>query len=435
MVKKLPIMLIFILSFAVILRLWNLNYNSAHLDEASYLMVGRFGLFEQNWEEFDPATWVGGAFWFYPTISALGGMFGEIVGSRAINTLIGTSFVFIVYSLVKRLQLFKDEEVNKLTALFATFIVGISSVSINLSRFATYDILSFTLFALGLVILLLAVNKNLKSFYFISSIIFLLSFLAKYFVIIFFPFVILLAFLKLNKEKNGAKLEILNFVMPLAVGLIGYIIFNFSDLAQFYKEQVPEQTSYVEIVTHFWQRLQIYYILASIGFIVLLFWRESLIKYIILFFFPLSILFIHLFTQRLTALDKHIFLGMIPLTIIISASLAKIVQKIPSLGITTTIATIGILGTVSYFEVRDFEESWPNASEVTTYLDTKVTSHEKVLVQEGITRLVLMDKLEHDNVVTIYSFEYNGLTGNEAYTEAIKDGYFDLIQSIDNIDQ
>src|SRR3990167_7889340 len=92
--------LILLISLAI--RVYNLNYNSPFLDEAQYIVLGKKVL-ACHWQESNPFSWVGGMPLFYPTLSAIFGVFG-IIGSRFFNVLLGVLSVYLIYEFTKSLR-------------------------------------------------------------------------------------------------------------------------------------------------------------------------------------------------------------------------------------------------------------------------------------------------------------------------------------------
>lgn len=182
------IFLSFIIVFAFVIRIYNLNFNSPFLDEALYIIRGLNTLNGNIGETLEDTSWVGGNPFFYPLLSGIFYSLGGIVGTRFLNVVLGTICVFLIYAFTKQLLLFKDKRTNEIAGLAAAGIMATTTVAITSSRLAIYDALSFTLFLFALVTLHKAIYSGEGKFYVQASITLFLSFLAKYIVAIFFRF-------------------------------------------------------------------------------------------------------------------------------------------------------------------------------------------------------------------------------------------------------
>ncbi|MCL5432698.1 MAG: hypothetical protein M1524_01095 [Patescibacteria group bacterium] len=52
--------LLLILTFAFVVRIININYNTAFNDEAIYVVIGRMGLFTNDWWSYGAKLWMAG---------------------------------------------------------------------------------------------------------------------------------------------------------------------------------------------------------------------------------------------------------------------------------------------------------------------------------------------------------------------------------------
>src|SRR5688500_6963109 len=77
-----------ILFGAFLLRAHNLNYNSPFIDEAMYIVVGKWGFLQKDWLTFDAASWMLGHPYAYTPLTSLAYLSGGIVGSRFLNVIL-----------------------------------------------------------------------------------------------------------------------------------------------------------------------------------------------------------------------------------------------------------------------------------------------------------------------------------------------------------
>ena len=71
-----------ILFFALLIRVIGINYNSAFNDEAIYVVVGRLGIFANDWWSYGAKLWMAGLPYIYPPLTALAYEVGGLAGSR-----------------------------------------------------------------------------------------------------------------------------------------------------------------------------------------------------------------------------------------------------------------------------------------------------------------------------------------------------------------
>lgn len=423
--------LLAVVALALFLRVYNLNYNSPTLDESSYILIGKLGVFSANWFEYNPATWMGGAFFLYPSFSALASLFGGIVGARALSALVGTAAVPLIYLLVRNLRVFAEGHLNKLAGIISAFLFTISALPLILSRLATYDILSFTFFILGLVFLeeiFLSRRLQLAPF---AAASFLLAFLTKYFAAAYFLLVVPAYFLIVWKNFNQKDrlIYLVYFLAPLLVGLELYFILNFENLVVFWQEQVAAKDKTSLILSIFLSNVSITFVLASAALIYLFIEsRKKIILPLTIFFSPAIILLFHLSSGRAMALEKHAIFAVAAFLAIIGIASARILRDSLIIGICLTVALFILLGIDSYRRVLNFQASWPNSTQAMQFLKSRVTPSDRILAQEGSATVLLYDKIIPGQVNTLFSFDYKDLSGEEAYLEALRDRYFDYIQ-------
>src|SRR6266852_5974158 len=93
------IVLLLILSVAFAVRFYNLNYNSPFSDEATYIVIGRLGIFQGDWWTYNASAWLAGFPYIYPPMTAIASMTAGILGSRFLNVLLGVLTVEAVFLL------------------------------------------------------------------------------------------------------------------------------------------------------------------------------------------------------------------------------------------------------------------------------------------------------------------------------------------------
>lgn len=424
------VVLVIILSWAFLLRIFNLNYNSPFVDEAQYVVLGQKVL-AGVWEDAYPFSWVGGMPFFFPPMVALFYMFGGIMGARLLNVLLGTASVYLVYEWTKRMQFQKNyvHKIGLIAALFFSFL----SVPLFLSRNATYDILSFTLFLAGLVIFQDGLNlKNprrdqLENRFFISALAFFASFLAKYFSITYFPFLVATGFLSLYRSGRTHKIKFIKFfALPLVIFTLMYIGWQFWALSDFWQTQVDRISgSSLMIISEFAKYTWVVFGLTLIGFIFI---RTHLrLSHVFAFLGGLYVLIIHLLTGSQPSLHQQIFLSLAFWMPFAALALHTIVKwdmrygRLIALGVILTFAIINVP------QLTSFETEWPNTRRVMGYLNSVTAPDDLVLSSEDDITVLALPHVDYHQIFGPFYIEYQGISGGEAYRQAVNESYFDTI--------
>jgi len=420
---------VILIAFAI--RVYNLNYNSPFLDEAIYVTIGK-ALFNGTFNDHTPFNWVGGMPLLYPTISALAYMAGGLVGSRFINVLLGTLSVYLMYKFTQKLYFWKEKHLNKATGIFAALFLSISEIPISLSRLATYDMLSVTLFLGGLVFLLDALLKRHSNSYFWAAICLLLAFLTKYTVLMFFPFILFLAFLYIKVYNKKQISEVLFFIFMIILGLGIYIGKYFIDLTQFISGQVVNRSSLgsIGIIIQFLQSTYLPYLLGILGLIALIYLRRS---YAPIFIFLLSFIpmIVHAITYNSATLEQSTIFSLLFIFPFAAYLSTFITQKYKILGILVfMVAGLLFMEYInSTLRKEGLEYRWPNSTEAMQYLQKQVLGDERILAESADVAVLALDgKVPSKNIDGPYYFVYDKKTGIQAYRKAVMDGYFNIVE-------
>lgn len=424
--------LVIVLLTAFVVRVFQLGYNSPFLDEAQYIVLGRKVL-AGHWQEASPFSWVGGMPLFYPTISAIFSFFG-FLGSRLFNVILGTISVYLVYVFSKSISLSDDKKKNDIIGLISASFLGVLAIPIFLSRLAIYDMLSFSLFLLGLVLLVAALKirspeeMQIETRFFLSATAFFLSFLAKYITIIFFPFILIWALYYSNKLEKGTVLLYLNyFAAPLVIATGGYLLWNFTQLLHFIQDQASDpQNRSIEILLQFVRFTVLPAFLAIFGAIALFIRRK---------WFPTAVLLIaagitpivHVLLNNLAAAHQHVFLSLIFILPLAGYFLSGLLMNTRLIGVSALLVVFGFSFIYSQDQLTQLQSSWPNTDKVMNYLRSNTSNHEKLLSFEDDVTILALPNLEEKSITGVFNFKYKKLSDEEAYQQALKEGYFDLV--------
>ncbi len=433
--------LLLIILSATAVRLVNLNYNSPFNDEAIYVVLGRFGIFQGDWWTYNAAAWMAGQPYIYPSMTGVAYMLGGIVGSRLLNVIFGALTIEAIFSLT--LLLTPGSYKEKVTSGFiAAVIIAASSVGYYVSRLATYDLPSFYFFILSLVFLWKGMSPegNIGKWYFLAFVFIFLAFMSKVVIGLYIPFLVLYSgwrsyFISPGNFSFWKKY----FLVPLVgLGLI-YFVFNFSSMLTYITGQVDRGRSPIsQVLMIYWQNTQLVWVLwivGSLGMLVKKQWRLwlSLTSLALLVFIP------HLLMRRWPTLDKHTFLTILFLAPIIGIGFKNLIMQrgyiYQFILLMIVVSVLIVYSSLSYVDGQRFNYLWSNSDKVLKELSSITSPGDKVLAEVGASAILANYDQNYPTYTTTFDwFSYRGMEGDKAYEAAIKDGYFDLIE-LDGGDQ
>jgi 4-amino-4-deoxy-L-arabinose transferase-like glycosyltransferase len=422
-----------LLSFAI--RLIHLNYNSAFNDEAIYIVIGRMGLFSNDWYSYGASLWMAGLPYIYPTLTALIYEAGGLLASRFLNVIIGVFTVEEIYRFTRLLNLF-DAEKNQKAALIAAFFASFSGIGIFVSRLATYDILSFFLLIFGINCFLKARHFDNGKYYFLSSISILFAFFTKIVIVFFFPPLLLIsAFIIKESSPKQKRLALIYLFVPFFLGLFLYTIFQSTNLLTYFTTHkdlglaetglsiltlIKDSTYYLLVV-----------VLLSIPALIDSGKKKSLL---ILLLLAATIPFFHLILNRYQTLNKHLYLTILFLSVIAGYGFSILIthksQIVRHLSELVLVLTAVLFIFDSIYTVSQLQSAWTNTTDLQKFLSKTVRPKEKVLTENGGATILALYPITFPpkNVTTFDWINYSNLSGDEGYLQAIADVYFDYIE-------
>jgi hypothetical protein len=429
---------LFFLLFAISILLsksYNLDYNSPFNDEAVYVVVGKMGLFNGDWESLTPFNWVGGVPFVYPLIS--GGLYalGGIELARLFNVVLFMLSLYFVYQIAYHLAE-SDQRLARNGALIAVLGLGFSQSGYYVSRLATYDMPSFFLIIVAFYFMVAASKPFLfpGQYYFLSSMFALLSFFMKYSTGIFIPIIALLSFLLIDKKnKDKKKAWFIYQVLPIVIALSSFVWLRHQSLTIFYQEQMQGITSdLTTILRVIWTETRYSLILMIPGTIGLMIARKFKLLLTILTI-SAALIVIHLQSLRVATLDKHLFMSAAGFCLIGGLGIAELYQraKSPKIQPLFKIAIIFTLILFTHFSssaYSKYNQMWTNTHPVHQSVYTMVNGEAVVLTQLGASsQLALFSKTPVSKVHTFDWVYYDGVSQEKALVKGIDDGYFDVI--------
>ena len=431
--------LVAILFFAAVLisfflRVQNLNYNSAYSEEAVYAIVGKMGIFYRDWHTFNSFNWMGGLPYLYPVLSALAFENGGIYGSRLLNVFLSLLVLEELYRFTLYINLFSKRK-NSAAGLISVFIVGFSPFAVFVNTLATYDVAALLLLLFSINALLVADTYKGGKYYFASGLSLVLSMLTNYFLLTFLPFVLLLS---LKVFKNLSSEEQKNFMktyyyIPVFSIIGAFLIFNLVFIFQFARTQIAdEMESLTKTLAYLWSKDSMIVVLCSslVGFVYQ--FRKNIVLGFS-FLLSLFILLIHLILGNVSALGKHLFLVEVFIAPCAAYFIVYIFSlKKPSFKVISSIALTSIFIYYIFnhqYILNYLRNGWLNTDDTNWYIANRVNHGSRVLSESGApTVLYLFNVVEPSNIVTFEWFNYSKLQGSEAYSQAVADGYFNLIE-------
>lgn len=426
--------LISIMLVAIAVRVYNLNYNSPFADEAIYIVLGKLGLFHWDWWSYNAPAWMGGSLFAYPPLAALAYTTGGIVGARLLNVAFGLGTIMVV-SAISGLLVPKNAQAY--AKLIAAFIMTVSAVAIYTSRLATYDAPSFFFLFLSILLFLKAEQprQHPGQMYFFSAMSLLIAVFIKIISIIYLPLLIALTGIRayrLSKQKHRFYWKRYYLAPLLVMGLLLALILEPVVRIYLPNQRLREIATYKDIIL-----LTLTYSLSLIivWFISLLTVLKTklLTPFLILTAAALYPLLIHLTTNRLSTLDKHLFLThaflAIACAIGLASGLVQAKQKTRRIAQAIIIFSLLLLAINSIKTSQRFNLLWPNTSKALDYLSLEIQPGDRVLSQTGPPVLLSTFNRNHPtNTTTFDWFEYRRVDQISAYAAAVGDGYFDYIE-------
>lgn len=427
---------IIVLSF--ISRLYNLNYNTPFNDEAIYIVLGKLGLFNWDWWSYNAKAWMAGYPYVYPVMTAAAYVLGGgIWGSRFLNVLFNILTIPLIFSITRTL-VGRESDKGYIAGIIASVVIATASISLFVSRLATYDMPSFYFLALSFYFLFkvqMSPPEFVGKWYFLSSAALLFGFLCKIIVAVYIPFIIAISILQLIAlGKSYVPHWLRYFITPIVLLLSFFTLVNFTNLLSYTTTQTSrEKVSYVDLLLVVWTNSKYTLYLAAAGIFGMLF-KKRFLQTGVLLLGATGIILFHLITNRFYTFDKHLYITLLFLSPLIGIGLAELIYLVKS-KILRSIVVIQLFITMLLFIGVNYEDSlrfntmWVNADSSLRVLQRVVKPDDKVLAETGATAVLAASQNTYaTNIKTFDWLEYRDLKGADAYAAAVREGYFDVIE-------
>ncbi|GCE25562.1 hypothetical protein KDA_10460 [Dictyobacter alpinus] len=435
--------LLVILAFQMIISVTTLR-NTAFQDEALYLYAGQqiFNHWLGGPPVLDPyAIYFSGYPYFYPVIAGILDKLGGVELARWFSLLCMMGVTACVYSVTQKVF-------SRNAAIFAAALyVSLASV-LFMGRLATYDALCLLLLGIATI---LAYQTSLarKSWWLAVWIgpLLLMAVTAKYAALLL-ALPVLGILIVLSLEKQGWWRTLLRVaIVIVTIAILGVMAYKLMDkdvlkgLSLTTTNRVAiVQRSPLELLIHVLQLGGIAYALGIVG--LYLMFREKRSRWLALVLFGASLLVpaYHMYKQEYVSLDKHLAFSLFYVMPLVGYTLSKVsgyTQQRFSLGRNwlAGLAIVLLVFTIGTQQAQTIYAGWADTTNLSYQLHTQLRAGSGRYLSEDIevARYYaedVSDSWQWNGVNFLYYTDPHNkqFSGNDAFTRAIDDGYFDVVE-------
>lgn len=384
--RRLPFLflavLALLLAVSAYLRL-KFDYNAGHMDEYDYLFVGHRLLSGLGWPSY---SYIFGSDLNWYLLGLGDHLFGGLTGARMVSGIFGLLSLLGMYLFTYVLWR------SRLIAFIATSLLALQSIQLFISRFATYDIISFAYFSLALAPLVLACQKTDRSRYLylvLSVVLMSLAITSKYVVILYMP--LLAGLVLLHSPKLG-------FTFGFLVGavLMAYIALHWEPLLRLYEVQIKGvhgvgNGSFEYLI---WSEIKYLWMLLLAWLIAVIwramecgrgFWRDTRWQQlVILAVLALPMAAYHLNALNMISLFKHLVYSVYFLIPAAAWLIGMVLKESDYRYIKQVIASLALVGfsAVSYQQLVEMETAYADVSPVLEKVDGQLTRQSTILSED-----------------------------------------------------
>jgi hypothetical protein len=414
--------LLAILAVAWYLRARDPNYSSAFMDESIYIVYGRMFLAGQFEAPLDHPLHFSFGWYLWPALAAAADRIGGLAGVRELAAVLSVVTVAAVFGFARRLF-------SPLVGLATAAIFALLGPAVLASRIATRDAGAISFFALGLWLYIRAWQEDESPSWLAAALSLFAAFLCKYLVAIYFPFLVLLALLKRGRA---------GFLFALSLSLLcgGYGFWHGHDLiallsyARAYGSLKAPASEAWKI--YFTERLD-FWLLLLLSPAAWKSQRGASRRTILLMWAGAALLpLFQLYSRADYDYWKHVNYSFLFLAPVAMQGLLRLLRGMsgrffPLAGCGTVGALAIVLGWHGDAWKTDRAVFWPNVEPAVAYFEGRLSAESRVLIDDTVLRYYLHPTLRQWRIADQYYFRYQNTTGEEAYSSAVRDGYFDYI--------
>lgn len=427
--------LLIILLIAWTLRFRNPVYSTAFLDEASEILLGRSFLANPLSVPYEQTLYWHYGWFLWPSMAAIADRLGGLAAVRQLTALLGVFTVFGMYGFAARLF-------SRPVGLASAAVFALLGPAIVTSRMATYDAAALCFLVFGLWLYLKAWQEHSNIAWFSAALCFFASFLSKYIVALYFPFLVVIA---LRKGKE----PFLWFTLPLTAFCATYGFSFLRVLQNVFFLVSQENKGFHATPEQLWMiygpaRID-FWILILLSLLVLLplnglpdkaakINRRDLLCRAVLLWLGMCVLLGLQFKSSAADLRffKHSTYSMVFITPLAMEGLLRVLRRggggrfplFGAVGVALVAIPLGWSGNAFRPERMVF---WANLDPIVCFFDGRLSSQSRLLVNDFALPYYFDPPVKVADIVGPYFFAYGGLQGEKAYAAAVRDGFFDWV--------
>lgn len=415
-----------------LLRVINLDYNSPLVDEAQYIVLGQ-KVFAGRWEQEAPFSWVGGMPLFYPPLAAMFSMAGGVIGARFFSVVLGTLAIYLLFELVRHLDLISKSSRNAVGFL-AAGLLAILAIPVYLSRIATYDMLSYTLLLAGFVCLQKSLTFTRSSlwqrenYYFFSATLLFASFLAKYFTLVMLPYMIVWGVWQLRHQDKRFRSRFVKYFFVPLVTMVGiYVLVYFRALSAFLSNQVTEPVPVLPKIMDEFTRFTLPISLVSLAGLIWLTVVKRELTWLIFWGGVVLVPVVHLIFNSSASFHQQAFIILLLGLPLAAYFLYQVIQAYRIYGVVVVFLFFVWVGWDGRREVNTLGAAWTNTDRVMEHLKSLAKPTDTILTSEDDITVMKLPQVPYTQITGLFYFEYDGRSGAEAYQKALEDRFFNIV--------
>lgn len=420
--------LLALVGLAFALRWTGAEQQSAYMDEGTNVLTGRL-LIEQHTVYAEILNWAYGSY-LWPLLAGLADGVGGLRLVRGLTAVCGVVMVMATAGLAATLAPRALPASRRWAiALLAGSIMALAPTAIGVGRFGTYDAFAAATFMAAVTLLLPVDARRRRTRLLAAAALLFLSFLAKYLVAIYFPFICVYVVLSAGRRLRLGVSNALWFAAPLAAACLIYLLVFLGPLLTLLASSLHygDLKSPDPLREYVWTRPELWVLLvvaalgwrsatwparlvAAGGTAVIMafqvearpdfdFWKHSV--YVLYFLAPLA---------ALTWLRVPQNTGSWKVVAALGAALAALWAWTPAIQQTDKIVNF-----------------YPNLNTAMAVIDAQTQGAALVLTDDTALRYYLFPRMSPDHVVGPFFFTYRAQDGVDAYKRAVADRFFDAI--------
>ncbi len=415
-------------------------HNTAFLDEALYIDAGtqlgrQLAGGPPAHENF--ASYFSGHPYLYPLLAGFLNVHGGLEVVRSFSTACMLVVTICVYWITSRCF-------DHTSAVAATLLFALQGPTLFLSRLATYDALCLALLAVAMVLAIQVSTARDPVAAIALGPILLLAVGVKYAALLFVPMIIMIMALHTAAYRGWRRASLhvaltLGVLGALALPLFSVISHDFLSGMLFTttNRSAIIKTSPLTIVGTVVTLGGLLWLLGFVG----MFLTSKVQRPFVLGLLAASLLApaYHLYSGEIVSLHKHVDFGLFFVAPLAGYAVSRLTGERGPVRLDHQWVAGVILSLIVFItgtsQAQWYFKTWPNSDSLITSMRTQVrpTTGQYLCEDVEVTRYALEDVTSPDQYTSLNYFEYTDsqqrhLTGQDAYTAAIAEGHFDLIE-------